>query len=145
MKVEDIVQGKGHKVITISPDTSVVGAAEILHGKRIGILVVCNEALRVQGVFSERDVVRAVAETPDRLATLKVKDFLTRDVVTCTRKDKLQDVMRTMTERRFRHMPVVEDGELKGLISIGDVLKHLLKGAKSDQRALGKLHDLGFF
>ena len=145
MKVGDIVQSKGQKVITISPETSVVAAAEILHSKRIGILVVCNEALRMQGVFSERDVVRAVAQAPDGVSTLKVKDFLTRDVVTCTRKEKLQDVMKTMTDRRFRHMPVVENGELKGLISVGDVLKHLLKDAKSHQRALGQLHDLGFF
>lgn len=145
MKVENIVQANGHKVITISPDTSVAAAAEILHNKRIGILVVCNEALRVRGVFSERDVVRAVAQTPGDVASLKVKDFLTRDVVTCTRKDKLQDVMKTMTDRRFSHMPVVENGELKALISIGDVLKHLLKDAKGEQRALGQLHDLGLF
>ena len=145
MKVENVVQAKGHKVITISPDTSVAAAAEILHNKRIGILVVCNEALRVRGVFSERDVVRAVAQMPGDVASLKVKDFLTRDVVTCTRKDKLQDVMKTMTDRRFRHMPVVENGELKGLISIGDVLKHLLKDAKGEQRALGQLHELGLF
>ena len=88
---------------------------------------------------------RAIAEQPETISELRVSDLLTRDIVTCAPHDTPQDVMRAMSEQGFRHMPVVEDGELKGLISSGDILQYMLGEARVDKAALSELHAMGLF
>ena len=145
MTVQSILKQKGRRVQTMTPEALVSDAARVLSDQRIGILVVCDERNKVVGVLSERDLVRAVAERAGSIAELRVGDLLTRDIVTCTPHDTPQDVMRAMSERGFRHMPVVEDGELKGLISSGDILQHMLPEARVDKAALSELHSMGLF
>ncbi len=134
MTVQSILKQKGRRVQTMTPEALVSDAARVLSDQRIGILVVCDERNKVVGVLSERDLVRAIAERAVSIAELRVSDLLTRDIVTCTPHDTPhdtpQDVMRAMNERGFRHMPVVEDGELKGLISSGDILQYMLWGKR---------------
>ena len=145
MTVQSILKQKGRHVQTMTPEALVSDAARVLSDQRIGILVVCDERNKVVGVLSERDLVRAVAARAAAIVELRVGDLLTRDIVTCTPHDTPQDVMRAMSERGFRHMPVVEDGELKGLISSGDILQHMLREARVDKAALSELHSMGLF
>ena len=145
MTVQSILKQKGRRVQTMTPEALVSDAARVLSDQRIGILVVCDERNKVVGVLSERDLVRAIAERAVSIAELRVSDLLTRDIVTCTPHDTPQDVMRAMNERGFRHMPVVEDGELKGLISSGDILQYMLGEARVDKAALSELHAMGLF
>lgn len=93
--------------------------------RRVGLVVVCSEGGRVLGVISERDIVRAVAMNTEDIATLTVEFLYTKDVKTCLPSDESREVMRLMHEGRFRHMPVVEHGNLKGLVSVGDILEFL--------------------
>ena len=145
MTVQSILKQKGRRVQTMTPEALVSDAARVLSDQRIGILVVCDERNKVVGVLSERDLVRAIAERAVSIAELRVSDLLTRDIVTCTPHDTPQDVMRAMNKRGFRHMPVVEDGELKGLISSGDILQYMLGEARVDKAALSELHAMGLF
>jgi len=125
MSVGEIVRTKGTEVLTTLPEASVVDVARLMSDRRVGLVVVCSEGGRVMGVISERDIVRAVAINTDTIATLAVEDLYTRDVSTCLPSDDARDIMRKMHEGRFRHMPVVEYGNLKGLVSVGDILEYL--------------------
>lgn len=122
MKVSTILATKGNKLITIAPEQSVKEALRLLSQFNIGALVVLDENKALTGIFSERDVVRQLIHE-ENLLTQPVSNLMTADVVTCVPQDDLMSVANVMTERRFRHLPVVEDGALLGIISIGDVLK----------------------
>ena len=136
MTVGKILMKKGAAVVSTSPDTLVSEAAKILVDKRIGLLVVVDGSGAIQGVVSERDVVRAVAEDPKRIVKKKVEQLLTKKVVACGPNSSAQDILETMKTQKFRHMPVVKQGKLMGVISIGDVLKHLIDEAKIDRKSL---------
>jgi len=111
----------GH-LVTIRPDQDIATAVGLLADNNIGALLVVDELERLVGILSERDIVRRAAE--DRLVfDLPVAEVMTREVIVGVPSDDLMSVAHTMTERRFRHLPIVEDGRLLGLISIGDVLK----------------------
>ena len=127
MKVEGILKGKGHDVQTIGPDTAVVLAVDRLSSMQIGALVVSGDDKRVEGVISERDVVRGLARHGQRLLDLKVSDVMARRVPVCSPDDPIQEVMAQMTRTRNRHIPVVQGGQLYGLVSIGDLLKNRLE------------------
>jgi CBS domain-containing protein len=126
MDVERILDTKGRKVVTTRPDTSVAEAVSRLRAEGIGAMVVLAGSGRLDGIISERDVVRGLARHGRTVLDLKVADLMTRAVTTCSPKDTVKAVMAVMTERRVRHLPVVEAGRLLGIVSIGDVVKNRL-------------------
>ena len=122
MKVSTILATKGNKLITIAPERPVREAVALLTQHNIGAVVALNENGTIAGIISERDVVRRLLDREDTLLQ-PVSRLMTSNVVTCLPQDDLMSVAHVMTERRFRHLPVVEDSALLGMISIGDVLK----------------------
>ncbi|MGC2176016.1 MAG: CBS domain-containing protein [Acidimicrobiales bacterium] len=136
MKVSHLLESKGSEVSTISQERTVKDAVALLKERGIGALVVTGATPPLVGMFSERDVVRALATSGEKALDQKVADLMSRDVVTCTLATDLNELMTTMTERRFRHVPVVEDDRLLGLISIGDVVKARLEELEHDKRDL---------
>ena len=127
MKVENVLNAKGRKVETVSPQEGVAGAIQRLISEVIGALVVSSDGQRVEGVFSERDVVRGLAKHGSRLMDMRVGEVMTRSAPVCSSQDSLAHVMSEMTRTRHRHLPVVDDGRLTGMLSIGDVVKHRLE------------------
>jgi CBS domain-containing protein len=122
MKVSTILATKGNKIVTITPEQPVREAVSLFVQHNIGAVVVLNDAGTIAGIVSERDVVRQLHEHDDTLS-LSIDQLMTPQVITCLPQDDLMSVANVMTERRFRHLPVVEDDALLGIISIGDVLK----------------------
>jgi CBS domain-containing protein len=122
MNIERILATKGEKVVTVHPDQSVKDAVRLLHEHRIGALVVVDTDGTLRGIVSERDVVREAAVN-DCVLELDVAAIMTSDVITGNSRDDLMSVATTMTERRVRHMPVLDGGRVVGIVSIGDVLK----------------------
>ena len=127
MKVDGILKAKGHDVETVGPDTAVVLAVDRLSSMQIGALVVSVDGRKVEGVVSERDVVRGLAKHGQRMLDLKVSDVMERHVPVCSPDDPIGDVMAQMTRTRNRHIPVVHNSRLYGLVSIGDLLKNRLE------------------
>jgi CBS domain-containing protein len=123
MKVRDLLAAKGHDVATISQERSVSDAVALLKERRIGALVVTGPTPPLVGIFSERDVVRALATHGGDVLTLKVAELMSSDVTVCDESTSVTKLMGLMTENRIRHLPVVDDGKLTGMISIGDVVK----------------------
>jgi CBS domain-containing protein len=123
MKINDVIHAKSQQaVVTISPDATVRELVALLAEHNVGALVVSDDGERVSGIVSERDVVRRL-HADDAVMDAPVSMIMTEDVRTCTGTDGLTDLMQTMTEHRIRHVPVVADGRLTGIISIGDVVK----------------------
>ena len=136
MSVAKILDEKGRDVVTIAGDSTMADAVAMLNQHRIGALVVVDGAGAVQGILSERDVVRAVgASGPDGLS-LKVSERMTRKVATCAPNAVVHDLMEMMTQGKFRHVPVVENGRLAGMVSIGDIVKHRLEEMEAESQAL---------
>ncbi|MDR3518371.1 MAG: CBS domain-containing protein [Azospirillaceae bacterium] len=127
MKIADLLVDKGRIVISISPGDTIAAAARLLLEKGIGAIVVRDRLGKLVGILSERDIVRGLALQGGVVTTLKVADLMTTAVTTGTPQDTVKDVMETMTLRRIRHLPVVDNGALIGVISIGDVLKSRLE------------------
>ncbi len=125
--VAKLLEGKGDAVIAVRPNDTIHAVVDILRDKRIGAVVVTDQNGGLQGILSERDIVRRMADTPGQTLPQSVEDLMTRDVKTCAPEDTLNDVLKTMTEGRFRHMPVVSDSGLRGVITIGDVVHFRLK------------------
>jgi CBS domain-containing protein len=136
MKVSNLLATKGHEVSTISQERSVIDAIALLKERGLGALVVTGKTAPLVGIFSERDVVRALAASGEKALKLKVSELMSHDVVTCSESTELNELMTTMTERRIRHVPVVDDGQLTGLISIGDVVKARLDELENDKKSL---------
>ena len=122
MLLKEILEAKGHDVLTIEPTASVAAAVEELVANNCGSLVVCDGDKMV-GIFSERDVLRTIAGINQPLAEIRVEDRMTREVITGSPHDNVNDTMGLMTKNHIRHLPVLEDGALAGMISIGDVVK----------------------
>ena len=124
MKINDVIKAKpSHDVVTIGPDATVRELIALLAEHNVGALVVSDDGERVTGIVSERDVVRRLHADAGVLDTA-VREIMTAEVRTCAGDDGLTDLMQTMTEHRIRHVPVVADGRLTGIISIGDVVKN---------------------
>lgn len=132
MTVAAILAEKGREVVTIGPDETVAGAAELLAGRRIGAAVVTDGRGRILGIASERDVVAALAEHGADALHRDVRSIMTSKVVTCQERDTLDMVLGRMTRGRFRHLPVVEDGRMVGVISIGDVVKRRIEAVERE-------------
>ena len=124
--VSKLLEGKGGDIISIRPQDTIAAAVTILRDKRIGALVVTDAGGALQGILSERDIVRKLAETPGQTLPQKVEDNMTREVMTCSPDENLVTVLRRMNEGRFRHLPVVDDGRLCGMVTIGDVVSYRL-------------------
>ncbi len=123
MTVAEILSGKGREVATIVPERTIAEAVDELGRRRIGALVVVEGRDRVAGIISERDIVRALAKRGAALLNETVASIMTREVVTCGENETINRVMGRMTRGRFRHLPVIENGRLAGIVSIGDVVK----------------------
>jgi CBS domain-containing protein len=136
MTVERILKQKGRDVATISPFKSILEAAQSLAVHRIGALVVTDQEHRVLGILSERDIIRALSSGGATALNDKVQLHMTARVKTCTSVTSVNEVMEIMTEGKFRHLPVVEDGTLIGIVSIGDVVKKRIADVEGEQKAL---------
>ncbi|HEX3430989.1 MAG TPA: CBS domain-containing protein [Rhizomicrobium sp.] len=136
MQVKHILRNKGRDVVTTDGDATLSEAARLLARRRIGAIVVMDRKGAVSGILSERDIVRAVAEHSVSALAQSVAHHMTRAVSTCSESDTVDDLMETMTHGRFRHMPVVEDDRLCGIVSIGDVVKTCIEETTREARSL---------
>ena len=137
MTVAKILKSKGtDEVLTVKPGTSVADAARVLSDRRIGSVVVSPDGRVALGILSERDIVREIGKRGPGCLNETVDQMMTTKLVTCTREDRAQEVLATMTNGRFRHMPVVEGGQMVGLITLGDVVKYRLTELAMEKDAL---------
>lgn len=136
MTVAAILKQKGNEVVTVDARATLAEACDILAARRIGAVVVVDAEQTIRGILSERDIVRAIAREGGKGLAAPVEAFMTRDVVTCTEGDTIDRVMQAMTAGRFRHVPVADNGRLKGLISIGDVVKRRIEQVERDAEEL---------
>lgn len=135
MNVSRILSIKGSRVETIRPEASLTAAIDLLAAKGIGAVVVTDSQNKICGILSERDIVRALARHRDALSS-QCASHMTEHVVTCTPRMMIGEVMEEMTRGRFRHMPVIEHGQLIGIVSIGDVVKYRLEDIEAESRAM---------
>jgi len=135
MQVSVLLQTKGSEVVTVGPGQPISEVVAILAEHRIGAVVVMSES-SIDGVLSERDVVRALARDGATALEAAASSLMTVEVVTCEPDTTVEQLMSTMTERRIRHVPVVVDGELVGLVSIGDVVKHHIAVLEHETQAM---------
>lgn len=136
MKVEHILQSKGADVFAVSNATTVKDAVDLLGEKNIGAVIVKDEKGAVSGIFSERDVVRRLKSEGAGVLSRPVADCMTKNPFTCTPDTSLDELMGVMTKKRIRHMPVVNDGKLVGIVSIGDVVKRKIDHAEREAEML---------
>jgi CBS domain-containing protein len=136
MYVRDILSTKGGRVTTIKPDAKISATSKLLSQHRIGAVLVTDAADEIVGIISERDIVRGLASHGGSVAELSVTELMTRDVRTCGLGDTIADIMGIMTTLRVRHLPVLDDGKLAGIVSIGDVVKYRLDEAKLEVESL---------
>jgi len=126
MSISDVLHDKGHKVVKARPKDTVLSAVKELSDKRIGAVVVEDEWMRAVGVFSERDFVNAVAEHGAAALSMTVESLMGSPIISASLSDKVEAALATMTKAKIRHLPVIEDGKLHGIVSIGDLVKHRL-------------------
>ena len=133
MRVTEVLRRKGGSVVTIAPGRSVREVLGLLAEHRIGAVVVSDDGVRVDGIVSERDVVRRLHADGDRILDGAVSAIMSVEVYTCGPQDELDGLMAVMTERRIRHLPVLVEGRLAGLVSIGDVVKHRIAEVQDER------------
>ena len=136
MTVKAILARKGSDVVTAEPNATLGEVVRILSARRIGAVVVTGADRRIVGILSERDVVRVLGETGASVLDQPIADVMTRKVTTCSLGDTIIELMERMTEGKFRHMPVVDQGRLAGLVSIGDVVKWRVHEMEDESAAL---------
>lgn len=136
MLVESILSVKGADIVSVSPDSTVSDAATLLAEKKIGAVMVLTAEGNMAGILSERDIVRGLAAEGQDLLDKPVSDLMTTNLITCASSDNLIQILVQMTQKRIRHLPVVDDGNLEGMISIGDVVKGRLEELESEADSL---------
>ena len=136
MIVKNILAGKRDNVITIEPSANVAAAVKLLAERRIGAVVILGADHRVVGILSERDIVRALADHGATVLSKPVSQVMTRDVKTCSEDDTIEELMSRMTTGKFRHMPVVQEGKVIGIVSIGDVVKSRVEEIDHETKSL---------
>jgi CBS domain-containing protein len=136
MTVSIILAGKGREVVTIEPGASLAEAARLLAGKRIGAVLILGADGRLAGIISERDIVRALAARGADALGEPVSQSMTRKVETCNEGEVVVHILERMTVGKFRHMPVVDQGRVVGILSIGDIVKHRLGEMERDSAAM---------
>ena len=134
-KVSSVLKHKGHDVVRVAPHQTVASVVKVLTQNRIGAVPVINETGQLVGIISERDIIRGISEYADAVLTLPAEQLMTREVKTCSSEDQLVDLMEVMTLQRIRHLPVIENGALHGIVSIGDVVKQRLEEVQSEAGA----------
>jgi CBS domain-containing protein len=135
MTVRSILDTKGHQILNVAPDVKLSAAIKVLGDHKIGAVLVMNQG-RLEGILSERDIVRELGERGARILEEPVSAVMTRKVVSCRESDTVSAIMEMMTIGKFRHLPVVEDGKVVGLISIGDIVKRRVQEYEAEQEAL---------
>ncbi|HEV7879935.1 CBS domain-containing protein [Bradyrhizobium sp.] len=135
MTVRAILDSKGHAILSVEPEAKLSAAVKILSERRIGAVLVMSGG-RIEGILSERDIVRVLGERGAAVLDEPVSTVMTRKVVSCREKDTVSSIMERMTSGKFRHLPVVEDDKVVGLISIGDIVKWRVKEFENEQEAL---------
>ena len=143
MRIDGVLRAKGTEVISVSPQASLQDAAGLLRQHRIGALLVIGSDEQVLGIISERDIVGAVADGGAAALGATVDSAMSAEVVVCSPSDTVEQLMAIMTERRFRHLPVVSEGSLLGIVSIGDVVKRRLAEVSDEAQALHEYITLG--
>ncbi len=136
MSVRALIEGKGTDVVTIEPTADLASAVKLLAARRIGALVVVGPDRQLAGIISERDIIRVLAASGATALEQPVAQVMTRKVVSCNRSETMSSIMERMTVGKFRHLPVVEDGQLIGIVSIGDVVKHRVQEIESESASL---------
>lgn len=136
MLLSQILRDKGDLVFTASPNETIGAAAALLHTRRVGALVLVDEEGSVVGILSERDVVRAVAEIGERALARPVSICMSADVVYATPTETVDHLLGRMTDRRIRHLPVIKDGRLVGIVSIGDLVKSKIDEVETEAETL---------
>ena len=136
MNVEQLLSGKGHDVISVQPHRTLAEAIRTLSEKRIGALIVMGADGALVGILSERDIIRALGELGAGALESAVSRSMTSKVVTCRPQTSVDELMEIMTTGRFRHVPVVENGRVTGLVSIGDVVKHRVAAIEAESQAM---------
>ncbi len=136
MRIADVVKRKGGEVVTVRPDATVVDLLALLAEHRIGAVVVSDDGEGVHGIVSERDVVRHLHTDGAALLEAPVSQIMTSDVHTCTPEDGLEDMAAVMTDRRIRHVPVLVDGRLGAIVSIGDIVKFRIDTLQAERDQL---------
>ena len=138
MYVSDILKFKGTDIVSLTAGDPISTVLKLLAAKHIGAILVTKEGGAIAGILSERDIVTAMHDHGEGIFSKTVGDLMTTEVVTCSSKDPIAAIMGMMTAQRFRHVPVVDDGKLVGVISIGDVVKSRIEEAESEAEALRK-------
>jgi CBS domain-containing protein len=140
MNVRSILAAKGRDVVTVEPDARVVDAANLMRRVDIGALVVADARGVMLGMLTEREITRGLANCSYRLIDMRVAQIMSRTVVTCTPDDDVTTAMALMTHRRTRHIPIVDNGRLCGIVSLGDVVKSRLDDVEFEVRVLRDMH-----
>lgn len=133
MRIEDLLTETSRNLFTIEPNKVVGDAIEILAGNDIGALPVCDAKKQVVGIISERDIVRICSGSDDNWEKLKISDIMKVKVVSATPEDKINDIVGVMKEKRIRHVPVIENGELVAMFSVRDLFSYLLKVTQEER------------
>lgn len=135
MRISDVLRSKGSNVVTVDPDCTVLDVVRTLVDHNIGAVVVMEDD-RPVGIVSERDILKLTAREPDRLAGVSARSIMTIDLVTSTLEDDLDRAMHLMTDNRVRHLPILSDGRLVGIVSIGDVVNRVRSEVEETNRHL---------
>ncbi len=136
MYVESILKAKGGEVVAVAPSDTIAVATQTLNEKGIGAVLVRETSDKIVGIVSERDIVRGIARHKGSCLDMKVSDLMTSPVISCQPDDSIDKIMQLMTDRRIRHLPVMQDGDLLGIISIGDVVKRRISEIEHETEAL---------
>lgn len=136
MRISDILRSKGSSVLTVAPQATVRELLSLLAEHNVGALVVSEDQATIAGIVSERDVVRQLHERGAELLDAEVSSIMTVEVRTCGPDEKIDDLRQTMTDHRIRHLPVVVDGRLAGVVSIGDVVKSAISELETEREHL---------
>jgi len=134
VKAADISGESGNGLVFVSPETPLLDVADVLSSSNIGLVLVLDEAAKLMGVLSERDIVTAIAKNGAAALQTPAQDAMTRNARTCAPRDNPKDVINTMSEGRFRHMPIIDQGRLTGLVSSSDILKYLSDKMSPDEQ-----------
>jgi CBS domain-containing protein len=135
MTVRAILDSKGHNILSVEPDATLSAAIKLLGERKIGAVLVMDKG-RIEGILSERDIVRVLSERGASVLDEPVSEVMTRKVISCRQNDTVSAIMEMMTTGKFRHLPVVEDERVVGLISIGDIVKWRVREYENEQEAL---------